>query len=546
VALELSSHVAIVDLASGQTQSVGVDGSPTGVAIPPDSRRAFVTSQGAGTVDVLDLSGPTLVKRIDVGAEPGAAAAHPEGIAADPRRPLVYVAVASRDRIAVVDTNRLEVSQFVDVGRAPSPGTQPVALAVSPKGDTLYAADSGEDAVAAISLRSRSRRARGGAIRGLRAFRLIGRIPTAAYPTGVAVTPDGRRLVWVAAKGLGTGPNLGYDQFAFNSARYGTYTPTALVGRLGVLSRPTDKQARALGATTGAVLQPLGTAPPPLGTPVVGPGGGPSDKIKYVFYIVRENRVYDQIFGTDPRGDGDPKLELFDDNGVPGPTGGVTPNAHKLVRTFPLLDHFYSDSEVSVDGHLITSGADAIDYVQRALHANYGNRGRPSDFADPIAYPPRHFLFDQAAEQGVSFRNYGEGQAGSTDDGRPTYQAVKDNTSPTYQQIASDSGNTGGGGPSVLPLSHFDDFNQDFTRQLATATVPHLNYLTLPARPHARHHARDPNPQVARGQQRPRARPDRAADQRVTDLARGARSSWSRTTRRTVRTTSTLTGCRRS
>ena len=36
---------------------------------------------------------------------------------------------------------------------------------------------------------------------------LLGRIPTAAYPTDVRVTPDGKTLVWIGAKGLGTGPN---------------------------------------------------------------------------------------------------------------------------------------------------------------------------------------------------------------------------------------------------------------------------------------------------------------------------------------------------
>src|SRR5258706_9226522 len=114
-----------------------------------------------------------------------------------------------------------------------------------------------------------------------------------------------------------------------------------------------------------AQVVPADAQPVPAGTVVRGDG-----PIKHVFYIVRENRTYDQVLGSDPRGDGDPNLELFDDNGVAGPTGGITPNAHALARTFPLLDHFYADSEGSVDGHIITPRSIAHDYVQKSPAMN--------------------------------------------------------------------------------------------------------------------------------------------------------------------------------
>jgi hypothetical protein len=258
---------------------------------------------------------------------------------------------------------------------------------------------------------------------------------------------------------------------------------------------------------------------------VVGPGGGPSRQIKHVFYIVRENRTYDQVFGSDPRGDGDSALELFDDNGVAGPTGGITPNAHALARMFPLIDHFYADSEVSVDGHLITSGGYATDYVQRATAANYSGRGRAFDFGVfPVTFPPNDFLFDQAARQGVSFRNFGEQAAGVSptgDDGRSTYPTVAANTDVTYPgNLQIGCSVTGGGGQMQAPLSctqdsgllgatleadgsasgglsaglswhtvtgtvtapnsRFNDWSRQFAAELATGTVPSLNYLILP------------------------------------------------------------------
>src|SRR4029077_11188213 len=129
-----------------------------------------------------------------------------------------------------------------------------------------------------------------------RAFDVVGRVPTAAYTTDVAVTPDGARLLWVAAKGLGSGPNPLY-QFGTCGATqpYGQYVIDALVGRFGALPVPSDAKARAMAALTDRAVRPAGSTQAPPGSPVVAPDGGPSPQIKHVFYIVRENRTYDQI-----------------------------------------------------------------------------------------------------------------------------------------------------------------------------------------------------------------------------------------------------------
>src|SRR4051812_33749740 len=175
-----------------------------------------------------------------------------------------------------------------------------------------------------------ARCARPGYVPNAAPFSVLGRIPTAAYPTDVEVSGDGKTLVWLAAKGLGTGPNNGADPDISRLT----------VGHAGVLTtRRTDGEVKALTATANRQIVPTNFKAPPQGTPLIADdGSGPSDKIKHVFYVVRENRTYDQIFGSEPRGRGDPRLQLFDDNGVPGPTGGVTPNAHALARAFPLLD----------------------------------------------------------------------------------------------------------------------------------------------------------------------------------------------------------------
>ena len=76
----------------------------------------------------------------------------------------------------------------------------------------------------------------------------------------------------------------------------------------GVLGFPTNTKLRRLTPRASRQLRPSNTEQAPAGTPIR--AGGP---IKHVFYIVRENRTYDQMLGDDPRGDGDPKLTLFGD-----------------------------------------------------------------------------------------------------------------------------------------------------------------------------------------------------------------------------------------
>jgi hypothetical protein len=403
----------------------------------------------------------------------------------DAGRSWLYVAVANRDLVAVIDTHTRAVVQAVSVGRAAGIGTAPLALAESPDGSTLYSADSGEDAIAVIALPKRA----------TSDARVAGRIPTAAYPSAVAVTPDGKRLAWLAAKGLGAGPNPDYAVHWADSgaAPYGSYVPDKLLGYLGVLRRPTGGALRHLTERANEQVRPANWVPAPLGTPVVGKNGGASDEIQHVFYVVRENRTYDQVFGSEPRGDGDPALEVVDDNGTGGPASGVTPNAHALARRFPLLDHFYADSEVSTDGHVITASAYAIDFVQKALHADYSGRGRVNWAGQfPETYPPNAFVFDEAVREGTAFANFGEFSEGLINDGRPTYAeslAHQDFGYPfhfgcdgTYPALAC---STDSGHPSHVgdpTTSRFDHFEQVFNLWNAGGVdrVPSFVYLTLP------------------------------------------------------------------
>ena len=197
------------------------------------------------------------------------------------------------------------------------------------------------------------------------AFQLIGRVPVALLSRLRGAPPHRQDLVWVAAKGLGVGPNPnGPNPLSPNDTDDADQQlPVPAFDRLGrrpaARAFPTDARA-AHAEPEGERADPAGQrrARRRAGTPLA-PGG----PIKHVFYIVRENRTYDQVLGDDPRGDGDPNLALLG--------GDLTPNAHALARRFPLLDHVYANSEASIDGHFWTSAGAVSDYVVKNWHQNY-------------------------------------------------------------------------------------------------------------------------------------------------------------------------------
>ena len=123
--------------------------------------------------------------------------------------------------------------------------------------------------------------------------------------------------------------------------------------------------------------------------------------IEHVIYIVKENRSYDQVLGDMKEGNGDASLVLFGEQ--------ITPNHHKLAREFVLLDNFYVNSDVSADGHSWSTAAIAPDYIQKLWPNSYAGRRKLYDYEgqEPTAAPPAGYLWTNAAEAGLSMRNYG-------------------------------------------------------------------------------------------------------------------------------------------
>jgi hypothetical protein len=192
------------------------------------------------------------------------------------------------------------------------------------------------------------------------------------------------------------------------------------------------------------------------GNPVPKKVGGISP-IKYVFYIIKENRTYDQVLGDMPEGNGDPGLVLFGEN--------ITPNQHALAREFVLLDNFYVDGEVSADGHNWSLGAYATDYLEKTWPTSYGSRGGTYDAEGnrEIANNKNGFLWDNCKRHGVSYRTYGE----FADNYKPNIPVLKNHLCTYFTSWDQ----------SVLDTVRFTQWKRDFDSLLASGSLNQLNTL---------------------------------------------------------------------
>jgi hypothetical protein len=155
------------------------------------------------------------------------------------------------------------------------------------------------------------------------------------------------------------------------------------------------------GFNEGSKIRTAGTPP----SHVIPLRPGDPTPIKHVIYVIKENRTFDQVFGSLGQGNGDPSLNLFGDESAP--------NQRALAKQFVTLDNFYSDAEVSADGWNWATGAEANSYVQHNWPADYsdGDRHRPYDFeggnlaTSPGTDPTDAFIWNKLSDSGISYRN---------------------------------------------------------------------------------------------------------------------------------------------
>jgi len=358
--------------------------------------RLYVSLWGAASVAVVDLKTGAAVDHWSTGSHPCEMALSKDGKE-------LFVANANDNTVTVLDTETGRTSETLWATLFPNspPGATPNSLALTPDEKTLFVANANINAIAVFDVSNPGH------------GRSLGFIPSGWYPTSVRMTPDGKHLLIANGKGnTGMANPDGPQPIAGRTKKEGRqYIASLLKGTLSIVDIPSAEQMTAqMSAWTTVVLKCTPLRPDasvvsvrPEGNPVPGAVGQPSP-ITHCIYIIKENRTYDQVFGDIIQGNGDAKLCLFPER--------VTPNLHKLVGQFVLLDNFYADAEVSADGHEWSMGAYASDFVEKSWPLNYGHKNTkfpyPSEGVFQISTPASGYLWDRAQAAGVSYRSYGE------------------------------------------------------------------------------------------------------------------------------------------
>ena len=319
---------------------------------------------------------------------------------------LVYITKSNSDAIAIMDLQGNKVAN-IELPLIPPTtaltkavhGTYPNAITVSPDNTRAYIAEAGINSVAVLDTTNPT------------APVLIGRIPTDWYPTGVVVSADGNTLYALNAKGIGEDINPKTD------TTKGIPPPTGIIstpitdsnyifGSLQKIDLPSYK----LDLTTVANNN-FTVLPQPPDTSVVPIGGAASAKIKHVVFILQENKTFDSKLGnlgghfgvfaslTYNNADGSPYWN--------GQYTGVTLNYQALAQSFAAAVNYYSDAEESDAGHQFSASGTATDYTEKTLLVKSGRGLLVNKNFEPEDYPESGYIFNNAARNGVSFKEYG-------------------------------------------------------------------------------------------------------------------------------------------
>jgi len=348
-----------------------------GARVRVDATR-YVASEGS--VTVIDTVSGRVAGEILVGRHACALALAPGG-----RR--LAVANAASDTLSVIDTESDTVVETICARQDPGDlfGASPNALAFDRSGKWLFVCNGSQNAVGVIAFKPGHSR-----LRGL--------VPAGWYPG--ALVWDARRKSLYVANIKGMRPSQPNVKQKFNSHKYS--------GSLTLLSHPAGPELPrwtrdALANMRYPLLRqaalPARPGQPPR--PVPERAGEPS-VFQHVVYIIKENRTYDQVLGDVREGDGDADLCVF------GQT--ITPNQHKMVHDFVLLDNTYCCGILSADGHQWADSAIATDYMEKSFAGfprSYPD-GMDAGGVDALAYSPQGFIWDNCLAHGKSLRDYGE------------------------------------------------------------------------------------------------------------------------------------------
>jgi YVTN family beta-propeller protein len=386
---------------------------------------------------------------------------HPNELLLTKNGKTLFVANGNDNSVSVVDTRTGKEIEVLNAALVPNAleGSSTNGLALSADEERLYIANADNNCLAVFEVEKPGQ------------SKSLGFIPVGWYPTALKVVKG--KLYVANGKGFSSfanpnGPNpvekkqsVTYQK-SDNKVRSG-YIGGLMKGTMSVFKEPSTQELAILSEavykntpyTKEIEMNAAGEKGNPIPMKV-----GDASPIKYVYYILKENRTYDQVLSDVVGGNGDTTLLLFGEK--------YTPNQHKLVKDFVLLDNFYVDGEVSSDGHNWSTSAHATDYLEKTWPTSYGGRGGNYDGEGnrAIANPKNGFIWDYCKRAGISYRTYGE----FATDFKPNIPAIADHFCPDYSSFNQD----------VMDTTRFQAWKRDFDRLLALNLVPHFNSMQFP------------------------------------------------------------------
>jgi YVTN family beta-propeller protein len=373
----------------------------------------------AMSVFIIDLKTNKVIDKFKTGYQVGemieeaevVGGASPNSIAVG--KDFAYVSNATNDNISIIDYKNhkllghinITVDSRIDKYR----GLLPFGIALSKDEKRLYVALLGFNAIAVIDVPSK---------------KTIGLIPTGWGPSRVVLSEDEKELYVITCRGLGAGPNGGKD---FVKPIQGTYIGDIQLGSFQKISMPNVEELKSFTASAIANTfvetkmdansnQPLPVLP-----------GISESPIKYIVYITKENRTYDEIFGQLTNANGDSSLARFGVNSeytLPDSNRGkfkgmkVTPNHHKAAKQFAFSDNFYCDSDASIHGHHWMMGVIPNEWVEvnsdvsktTKLFSKAPGRRHPGSTGsmDPEDFAEIGGLWEALERKKLAYYNFGE------------------------------------------------------------------------------------------------------------------------------------------
>ena len=351
---------------------------------------------------------------------PAVGGSSPNSLAATDR--YVFVSNGTNDNISVIDMEHdtiatqipLKLHEAVKQFR----GVIPFGLAVSPNQKRLFVAESGVNAIGVIDIPT---------------LTVVGHIPSGWFPAKIEIAPDGKTLVASNAKGFGSGPNGGKN---FSEGKEGSYIGNLMKGSVSVIDIPDDVDLPRLTQQVvrnnyrieeyGKVQKRRANNPIPVF------GGEKESPVKYLVFISKENRTYDEVLGQVKKGKGDQTIARYGHHAtftnknkssvVSNST--VMPNHLKLADEFAISDNFYVDSDVSADGHRWLVNTYPNEWVESTVPASYGGNRSYSEQSKapgslgmngsagaiyPEDYNEAGSMWDHLERNKVDFYNFGFG-----------------------------------------------------------------------------------------------------------------------------------------